>query len=168
MNVQDLETLFDYGYWANKHFFAVISQVSTEQFTQSLGGSYGSLRNTLVHMLSAEWGWLERCGGPARGPMLNAADYPTLAAVVDKWRPVEGWMREFLSKRREEDLERRIEFSIGDGPKHAMPMAEVLHHSANHGVHHRGQLALLLRMLGYTPGNVDILIYYGQRSTVAA
>ena len=168
MTVQDFETLFDYGYWANKHFFEVMSHLSTEQFTQTVGGSYGPLRSTLVHMLSAEWGWLERCGGPVRGPLLNASDYPTLESVVDKWRQVEAWMREFLSRLQKEDLERKIEFSIGNGPKHAMPLAEVLHHAANHGVHHRGQLALLLRMQGYTPGNVDVLIYYGQRTKVAA
>ena len=45
----------------------VLSQVTTEQFTQPVAGSYGSIRNTMVHMLSAEWGWLERCGGAARG-----------------------------------------------------------------------------------------------------
>jgi uncharacterized damage-inducible protein DinB len=28
------------------------------------------------------------------------------------------------------------------------------------GVHHRGQVALLLRLLGYPPGNFDILFYY--------
>ena len=35
-----------------------------------------------------------------------------------------------------------------------------MQHAANHGVHHRGQVALLLRLLGYTPGNVDIIFYY--------
>jgi uncharacterized damage-inducible protein DinB len=67
MTVKDLERRFDYGYWANSRFLAVISQLTPEQFTQNVAGSYGSIRNTLVHMLSAEWGWLDRCGGPPRG-----------------------------------------------------------------------------------------------------
>lgn len=38
-----------------------------------------------------------------------------------------------------------------------------MHHGANHGVHHRGQVALLLRMLGSAPGNVDLLFYYAEK-----
>ena len=38
-------------------------------------GSYGSIRNTLVHALSTEWGWLDRCGGAKRGPALKGEDF---------------------------------------------------------------------------------------------
>jgi hypothetical protein len=34
MTVEDLETLFDYGYWANAALRDVLSRVTTEQFTQ--------------------------------------------------------------------------------------------------------------------------------------
>jgi len=36
------------------------------------------------------------------------------------------------------------------------------YHAAIHGVHHRGQVALLLRVLGYVPASSDILFYYGR------
>ena len=165
MTVKDLETLFDYSYWANGRFFEVLSQLRDEQFIQQVAGSYGSVRNTLVHTLSAEWGWLDRCGGTARGPALNASDYPTVASVRARWRQVEGHVREFLSSLRDEDLERAVEFSIGQGPKKVMRLGELMHHAAIHGVHHRGQVALLLRSMGYTPGNVDILVYYGRATS---
>lgn len=76
MTVKDLESLYDYGYWANRKLFDVISQLTPEQFTRPVAGSYGSIRNTMVHVLSAEWGWLDRCGGPERGPALKPGDYP--------------------------------------------------------------------------------------------
>ena len=53
MTVKDLEVLFDYGYWANKQLFGALSQLAAEQFTQPVAGSYGSVRNTMVHILSA-------------------------------------------------------------------------------------------------------------------
>jgi uncharacterized damage-inducible protein DinB len=39
-----------------------------------------------------------------------------------------------------------------------MRMGQLLHHSTVHGAHHRGQVALLLRVLGHSPGNFDILL----------
>ena len=123
MTVKDLEALFNYSYWANRHLFGVLSQLTDEQFVAPVAGSYGSIRNTLVHIMSAEWGWVDRCGGPPRGPALKGTDYPTFASVRDQWEQVEGFLRSI------------------------------------HGVHHRGQVALLLRQLGHVPGNFDFLFY---------
>jgi len=165
MTVKDLEVLFDYGYWANGKLLEVLSKLTNEQFTQTVAGSYGSVRNTLVHALSAEWGWLDRCGGFPRGPALAASDYPTVSSVFDRWKQVEAHMREFLSALRDEDLDRTVEFALGGRPMQAMPLGALMHHAANHGVHHRGQVSLLLRELGVVPGNFDILMYYAERSS---
>jgi uncharacterized damage-inducible protein DinB len=69
-------------------------------------------------------------------------------------------MREFLLGLNDEDLGRVVEFSLYNGPAQAMRLGELMHHGAVHGIHHRGQVALLLRSLGYVPGNFDILFYY--------
>lgn len=159
-SAKDLQALYDYGYWANGKLLGTVSQLTPEQFTQSVVGSYGSIRNTLVHVLSAESGWLDRCGGPKRGPALVASDYPTVSSLVDRWKQVEGQAREFLATLDDEDLNRPVEFSLG-GPKYVMKVGELLQHGATHGVHHRGQVAVLLRALGQPPGNVDMLVYFG-------
>jgi uncharacterized damage-inducible protein DinB len=165
-SVEDLRTLYDYGYWANQKIFDVLSQLTPDEFTREVSGGCGSVRNTLVHMMSAEWGWLDRCGGAKRGPALAAADYPTVASVMDRWRQVEAYVREFLSTLRDDDLNVQREFSFG-GPTFSMRLCELMQHAANHSVHHRGQVALLLRSLGHAPGNFDILFYYGQSQAVA-
>jgi uncharacterized damage-inducible protein DinB len=163
MSPKDLEVLFDYGYWANRKLFEVLHQLTREQFTQPISGSYGSIRNTMVHAMSAEWGWLDRCGGAKRGPALNASSYPTLESLLDRWQWVEQHLREFLAALRDEDIDRTVELSLDGGTKHSMTLGQIMQHAAVHGVHHRGQVALLLRSLGYTPGNFDMLFYYGQR-----
>ena len=166
MTVEDLKTLFDYSYWANTRLRDALAHVAADQFAQPVAGSYGSIRNTMVHMLSAEWGWLERCGGAARGSALDAQDYPTVTSLFDQWHCVEARVREFLSTLQDEDLARVVEFAIGGGPRQSMALGQLLHHAAIHGVHHRGQIALLLRTLGYAPGNFDILLYYARDITV--
>jgi len=166
MTVKDLERRFDYGYWANAKLLAVISQLTPEQFTQNVAGSYGSIRNTLVHTLSAEWGWLDRCGGPSRGAALKAEDFPTVESLVATWRTVETSIRTFVAGLTDEDLGRVIEFSLPQTGTRAALLGDLLEHAANHAVHHRGQVALLLRVLGYTPGNVDLLIYDAEKPRV--
>lgn len=168
MTVKNIERMYDYGYWANKKLFAVIAQLTPEQFTQTVAGSYGSIRNTLVHTLSAEWGWLDRSGGHARGPALKTDDFPTAASLIDAWTRVEEWMRAFLTGLSDEDLGRLVEYKNPRGEARAMVLGEILQHGANHGVHHRGQVALLLRMLGHVPGNIDLLFYDAERRNILA
>lgn len=165
MHATDLQELYEYHYWANRKLFSVVSQLSPEQFTKSVAGSYESIRNTLVHVLSAEWGWLDRCGGPPRGERLKAEDYPTAETLGATWTRVEGYMREFLAGLRDEDLARKVEFALGSGPRHSIPLGELMQHGAIHAVHHRGQVALLLRMLCYVPGNFDLVIYSMERES---
>ena len=159
MQVANFQRLYNYGYWANKRLFAAMAPLSQEEFTRTVAGSYGSVRNTLVHIMSAEWGWLDRCGGYARGPKLNADDYPTLASIVTKWAGVEGHMREFLGLLTDEGLSREIEFGFKPGQTERRTVSQLLQHSANHATHHRGQIALLMRMLGHAPGDVDLLLF---------
>jgi uncharacterized damage-inducible protein DinB len=168
MTVRDLEVLYDYGYWANRKLFHVISQLTPDQFTRSLAVSDRSIRDMMVHVLSAEAGWLERCGGPKRGPRLNPADFPTVESLVKAWNRVEADVREFLAKLADADLARMAEYTTGRVEKLSMPLGELLQHAANHGVHHRGQVALLLRLLDRAPGNLDILFYYADKRGVPA
>lgn len=168
MHVTDLQHLYDYHYWANGKLFAAIDQLTPQQFTQSVAGSYGSVRNTLVHIVSAEWGWLDRCGGPPRGERLNAEDYPTFESVRETWRRVEGYVRGFLGTLTDADLARSITFALGNGPAHTVPMVDLLTHSLTHAAHHRGQAALLLRTLGCVPGNFDYLMFASERADASA
>lgn len=168
MTVHDFEILFDYSYWANKKLFEVISRLTPEEFTRPVAGSYGSVRNTLVHALSTEWGWLDRCGGPKRGARLEPDDYPTAESLIDDWSRVESYMRGFLAGLEDDDLARPIEYEGSGGAERSMPLGELMHHAANHAAHYRGQTALLLRELGYAPGNVDLLFYYADKRGISA
>ena len=161
--VKDLQTLYDYCYWANGKLLDVVVKLTPEQFTEPVAGSYGSVRNTLVHILSAEWGWLDRCGGARRGAALVASDYSTANSLIERWQAVESDVREFLSKLKDEDLDGMVGFSFGSGPKHAMRLGDLMVHAAVHGIHHRGQVAILLRLLGRVPGNFDVLCYYSHK-----
>ena len=84
MNVKDVEALFDYCCWANRKHFGVVSQLTPEEFTQPVAGGYGSIRNTLVHVLSAEWGWLERAA------VQNADHASSTKTILANRLPIRG------------------------------------------------------------------------------
>jgi uncharacterized damage-inducible protein DinB len=168
MTVKDLQTLFDYGHWANRKLLDAMSPLTPEQFTQPVSDNHGSIRNTMVHVLSAEWGWLDRCGGPERGAPLKPDDFPTIASLVEAENRVETYARQFLGTLRDEDLARIVEFTLGGSEKHSMPVGELLQHAANHGAHHRGQVSLLLRLLGKNPENFDLLFYFAEKHRLPA
>ena len=168
MHVADLQRLYDYDRWANEKMLSVVSRLSPAQFTQSVAGSYGSIRDTLVHVMSAEWGWIDRCGGPPRGERLKPESYPTVDALRSEWTRVENLARDFLSTLRDEDLSRDIEFALGGADKQSAPLGDLMQHAVVHAIHHRGQVALLLRTLGHAPGNFDMLIYVQERKLLSA
>lgn len=168
MTVKALAELFEYGYWANRRLFAVMEQLTAEQLTQQIAGGHGSIRNTMVHMVSAEAGWLDRCGGPNRGPRLKPEDFPTLDSIHSGMEHTRKNVTKFLTELNEEDLTRRIEFSLNQPETYSLRLGELMQHAGLHGVHHRGQIALLLRLLGYTPGNFDILLFYLEKSAPPA
>ena len=169
MTARDLEALFDYSYWANNRLFRVVAGLQPEEFTRRIAGSYGSVQNTLVHALSTEWGWLDRCGGELkRGKRLDAGDYPAPTRLIGEWTRVEQSMRPFLSGLTDSDLTRVIEYPGSDGAPRSMPLGELMHHTAQHTAHYRAQTAVLLRELGHTPGNFDLLFYYAERRGVSA
>ena len=160
MNVHDMQQIYDYDRWANNHLLEVLATLPAQQFTQFVAGSHGSLRNTIIHQLSAEWGWLARCGGPERGSALNPEDFPTLGSVVDLWKKIDGFVQEFFSTLTDQALTRRVDFSIGSLQRRSMSVESLLLHAAVHAAHHRGQIALLLRMLAREPGNFDLVFFY--------
>lgn len=164
MIVSDLELLYDYGYWANVRVRDALHSLTPEEFTRSVAGSYGSVRNTLVHIMSAEWGWLDRCGGAPRGGPLKASDFPSACSLFEQWMLIEAHMRTFLAALHDDDLQRPMPFAFGGGAPNFLPLGQLLHHATVHGAHHRGQVALLLRSLGHAPGNFDILDFYSERA----
>jgi uncharacterized damage-inducible protein DinB len=91
-----------------------------------------------------------------------------VASLIETWTKVEAWVRTFLAGLKDEDLDRLVEYKNPRGETRSMALGELMQHGANHGVHHRGQVALLLRVLGHVPGNFDMLFYNADRHHVSA
>ena len=58
MTKDDIQLLFEFDRWANNMVLQAASTLNAEEFTRDLGGSFRSVRDTLVHIVGVERGWL--------------------------------------------------------------------------------------------------------------
>jgi len=167
MNLDDVRLLYDYNTWANRRVLDACSSLTDEQFTRDLKSSFPSVRDTLVHLILAEWIWLERWHGrsPTQGP--SAADFPDLASVRRRWEEVERDLTDYIASLNAEDLMRMIHHKTMKGDPQAAPHWQMLQHVANHQSYHRGQIATLLRQLGAKPVATDLIAFYRERASRA-
>jgi uncharacterized damage-inducible protein DinB len=168
MTLQEIQTLCDYNRWANHRISDVCRALTSEQFTRELGSSFTSVRDTMVHIMLAEWIWLERCHGTSPAKFQPGSDFPTLPAVLAHWESVD--LRGYAASLSGNDLERIVHFRKLDSTANTSVLWQILQHVVNHGSYHRGQITTMLRQLAAKAVSTDLMAFYRERaaSTVSA
>ncbi len=163
ISLEALRELYDYNFWARDQQLAACRSLSDEQLARPLGSSFGSLRDTLKHLLGAEWVWVERFNGRNPRTFPAAQELQSLEAIRTHWQSVEAEIRNFLAALKPEALARPLTYQNFKGETWTYPLWQTLVHLANHGTYHRGQVTMALRQLGATPPAIDFLVYYDRR-----
>lgn len=153
--------LYEYNYWARDRQLDACFKLEEEKFLRPMGSSFSSLRDTLVHLLGAEWIWLERfCGRSPRSMPSWLDELHTCSSIAQRWRNVELDMRGYLAQVNRESLSGPLSYINLEGLGWTYPLWRALLHLVNHQTYHRGQVSTLLRQLGATPVSVDFLVYF--------
>ena len=76
--------LYNYNWWARDRQLEACAAVTPEQFLKDLCGSFPSIRDTLAHLVAAEWLYLERWQGRSPTSMPAAAEFPTLDSIRER------------------------------------------------------------------------------------
>jgi uncharacterized damage-inducible protein DinB len=160
MKPEDLHILFDYNYWANGRILEAATKIQQDQYEAPIRISHGSLRGTLVHIMSAEWVWRKRCQeGVSPEAMLREADFPTVAALKSRWDKERAAMQRFLRTLKAEDLFRPVAYTTTVGVPLENALWHILVHVVNHGTQFRSEAGVLLSRRGNSPGNLDLIVY---------
>jgi len=154
-----IQGLYRYNTWANSRVFDAVSGLGEGEFTRDLGSSYPSVRDTLLHLVSAEWIWLERWKGVSPMAMLHAADFPNFEAVRARWSAIEGAQRSFVDAVTEAQLPAVVRYVNLKGEAWQYPLWRQMAHVVNHSTYHRGQLTTMLRQLGARTVSTDLLMF---------
>jgi uncharacterized damage-inducible protein DinB len=165
MTPEYIRMLIDYNYWARDRILASAEQLTPEQLTRSVGSSFGSVLDTLVHMHFAEWIWFQRWQGesPTAGP--DSSRLNGVAALRDSWRPLEEQIRSFVESLGPTGLARVVEYKTMNGQAGSSPYWQMIAHLVNHGGYHRGQIATMVRMLGGRPAqSTDMIVFFREHA----
>jgi len=176
MTKDDIRLLYEYERWANSRALRAVSTLTPEQFTRDLGGSFHSVRDTLVHMLGGAWIWLsfwkEASNSPTvltklrerREVLFNPDAFPNVTTVQSKWAEVEKEQAEFVNSVTDQSLDKLVPFRATH-----LRLSHLMQHLVNHSTYHRGQLALMLRQLNAEPLATDFHVFLveGQKEAAA-
>jgi len=160
MDVSYLRELYAYNRWANGQTLGAAERLTPEQLTRDCHSSFRSVRDTLAHILGAEWIWLERWHGRSPRALLSAGEFSTVGALRERWAEVEAGQQAFLATLTEGALLRRIAYINTKGERWEYAQWQMLAHVVNHSTYHRGQVTTMLRQLGGTPADTDLLTFY--------
>jgi uncharacterized damage-inducible protein DinB len=166
MPLISVEQELEYDRWANRLFLDRVAMLDTELFTRPMGSSFASIRDSLVHMVWAEWLWLERWQGRSPREYLNSADFPTLDKLRDYWSAIEAQQIQFIDSLSKGSERRRTRYTNFQGVEWEYSLGQMIHHLVIHSAYHRGQVATMLRQLGIVPPQTDYLIFLDAHSTV--
>lgn len=163
MELNNILQLYDYNRWAGDRTLTVASKLTSADFLRPMGNSFSSVRDTLAHILGAEWIWLERWQGRSPKALLDAATFPTAQSLESRWATVERDQMQFIESLTSQRLGEELPYINQKGQRYSYPLWQQLVHVVNHSSYHRGQVTTLLRQLGAEAVSTDFLVYFDEK-----
>ena len=158
MTENTLTTLFSHNRWANLRLLESCSGLTEEQMDATIPGTYGSIRDTLQHIVSAERSYFSRIstGQPFRRPK----DLPplTIAEMTEIVQQSGAGLIEWAPKIQAGDT---VQVDWDNSPL-AVPKAVILTQVINHATEHRAQVMTIMTQLGIQPPELDAWSYFDE------
>ena len=149
--------------WVNAKLLAASSDLTDVQRRTSFEIGQGSIWQTLLHLMGAEYIWLEIVMGnpnpimpgdlPGRlvGNQLADDGMRSMAELTANWAELDARWRQYLSELQPSDLTKefsKASTTSSDGQRHATSLLDILLHVCTHAHYTTAQLINMLRQLG--------------------
>ena len=149
-----LPDFFKYNLWANLRLLDACEQLSDAHLDATINGTFGSVRETLMHLFSSEEGYARALTGTSPSPPLE--EFTTFPGL------------DLLRQRAERSGEALIKVAeqgnLGqilhlDGGTYDAPAIIVVIQAINHAIDHRSQISTLLSQQDIEPPDMDAWSY---------
>jgi uncharacterized damage-inducible protein DinB len=153
-----LTALFSHNLWANLRLLERCAELTPEQLDTTVPGAFGSIRDTLQHIVTSEQSYFSRIstGQPRRRP----ADAPpmTIAEMLESLRATGAGLIEWATKVQADDT---VQLDW-DGAPRDVPKTIILTQAINHATEHREQIKAIMTQLGIEPPDLQGWAYFDE------
>ena len=160
MGVEDIFDLYGYNDWANARVRTSIQNLTQEAYERELSTSFGSVKGTVIHLVSAQWVWLKRWKGQVPELPLSNEFFESPELTNCRWAEVDQDLSNFVAVLDGQKLQQTITYTNIQGKSISNLLWQAMLHVVNHSSYHRGQVASLLRQVQLIPQSTDLIRYY--------
>jgi uncharacterized damage-inducible protein DinB len=143
--------LLRYNNWANGQILAACQQLTADQLAATASGTYGTIRDTLVHIIRAEAAYVGRLTGSRPQPSFKWEDHPSLADLSTFADQVAGALLDTVQRVPPTHIVHEEE----DGSFIDYQARLLFIQTINHGIEHRTNITTILSSLGLPAPEVD-------------
>jgi uncharacterized damage-inducible protein DinB len=157
-----MEDAFAHNTWATLRVIDTCLTLGPGDLQTSVPGTYGSILDTMRHLVAADSSYLFVCtgvGAPIEDE--DGMDLTDLRAATARFGP--AWST-FLAS--QPDPDRVIVRHRDDGSETSAPLSIRLAQVVHHGTDHRSQICTALTNLGIEPPDIDLWAFGEAEGTV--
>ncbi|SMX30797.1 DinB family protein [Octadecabacter ascidiaceicola] len=154
------QTMARYNQWQNNGLRDVVKSMNEDELRQDRGAFFGSILETLNHLLWGDTLWISRFdGGPSTEASIQESRAFTASGTewaAERFR-MDGRISEWARKLASIDLVGDLHWYSGAlGRDMVKPKAICVMQLFNHQTHHRGQVHAMLTAAGHTLNDTDL------------
>ena len=148
-----LTTLFHHNTWANLKLLDVCAALSEAQLDTTATGTYGSIRDTLRHIVRGEVSYVQRVNGrlPAEPPPWDG--FPGFAVLKAAVRWAGDELLLLAQSARADTLVNEYDPDVKMTAQY--PLADLIVQAITHSTEHRTQVSTILTQLGLEPPDMS-------------
>jgi len=155
------QALARYNQWANARLYAACLALNADDYARDRGAFFGSIGNTLNHILVADRIWLARFEGKqAECLQLDALPYPDRDVLWAERQKGDAFIVTLFGGYGNERLSRDLDYMDTEGFAASIPAPVAFGHFFNHQTHHRGQAHGMVSQAGAEPPALDFSYFY--------
>lgn len=156
-----LQMMARYNAWQNENLYGAADTLTDDARREQRGAFWGSMHETLCHILWSDQQWLARLSDLTEGP---TAGLKESGSIVNDWaelkvqrEKMDRLLEKWASHASQADCEGELSWYSGAMGKDMVKSKPLcICQLFNHQTHHRGQVHTMLTQAGANPSDTDL------------